>query len=208
MARSKREIPHYYLFETVDMTDALAWLKAANDKRAVTDRLLLAVLYARAVALAAADHPALNGTYVDGHAPSERVNLGFATAMRGGGLIAPCIFDADKKDVDALMRDIADIVRRVRAGGLRGSEMTSGTITLTSLGDTGVEALVPVIQPPQVAIVGVGSIVPRPWVVDGKVEVRSVASISVAADHRVSDGHAGALFLRDVAMRLEHPEEP
>jgi pyruvate dehydrogenase E2 component (dihydrolipoamide acetyltransferase) len=207
MAKSKREIPHYYLWQSVDVSTAQAWLAAENERRPVTARLLFAVLVARAVARAAHEFSELNGSYVDGaFQPATSVNLCFATSQRGGGLIAPAIFDAHAMTVDALMEGIKDVVQRVRAGSLTNRMMTEGTITLTSLGDLGVEGILPVIQPPQVAIVGAGAVVQRPWVVGGAVVARPVMTLALAADHRTSDGARGARFLQAIAKNLEHPE--
>ena len=209
MAKSKREIPHYYLWQTVDVTDALAWLTAHNARLPVTGRVLFAALVARAVARAAAAAPELNGSYDDGGVRSSTaVHLGFATAQRGGGLIAPAILDAHALDVDAMMAAIADLVQRVKTGGLKNREMTAGTITLTSLGDLGVDGVVPVIQPPQLAIVGAGRVAERPWVVGGAVAVRSTLTLSLAADHRASDGHRGARFLQSIVKHLLPSEAP
>lgn len=213
MARSKREIPHYYLWHTVDVTDAVAWLRQVNDARPVTERILLAALLARAVAKAAVAAPELNGSFVDGALRSSAtVNLGFATAQRGGGLIAPAILDAHTLSLDATMKAISDLVQRVRAGGLKGREMTAGTLTLSSLGDQGVDGLLPVIQWPQVAIVGAGRVVERPWVVAGSMAVRSTLALTLAGDHRASDGHRGARFLQAIEKNLctppETPESP
>ena len=99
-----------------------------------------------------------------------------------------------------------DLVQRARAGTLRGSEIADPTITVTNLGDQGVEAVFPIIVPPQVAIVGFGRIAPRPWVEDGVLAVAPTVTITLGADHRVSDGHRGALFLAAVADLLHHPE--
>jgi pyruvate dehydrogenase E2 component (dihydrolipoamide acetyltransferase) len=206
MARSKREIPHYYLETDLDFGAARAWLEAENLRRPVTGRLLPAALLVRAVALAARETPEVNGHFVDGaFRPAGAVHVGFAIALRGGGLIAPAIHDADQKDPGALMRELRDLVARTRGSGLRGSELTDATITVTSLGERGVERVVPVIYPPQVAIVGFGRVSERPWAAAGRVEVRPVISASLAADHRASDGERGARFLNDLARRLREP---
>lgn len=208
MSRSKREIPHYYLSETVPMLRAQDWLAAANAGRPVTERVLMAVLQLKAVALALRDFPDLNGFYRDGaHQSSAQVHVGVAIALRQGGLIAPALFDVAAKPLDQLMRELADLVRRARAGSLRSSEMSEPTITVTNLGDQGVEAVFGVIYPPQVALVGFGRIAERAWAIDGGLFAMPVTTASLAADHRVSDGHRGALFLASVRERLQHPEE-
>jgi pyruvate dehydrogenase E2 component (dihydrolipoamide acetyltransferase) len=208
MARSKREIPHYYLGTQVDLTDALAWLDERNADRPPAERVLPAVVELKAVALALRDHPDLNGFWVDdGFRPGETIDLGVAIALRGGGLVAPAIRQTDTLDLDALMAALRDLVRRCRSGRMRASEATSATLTVTNLGDLGVETVHGVIYPPQVALVGFGRPVQRPWVVDGAVAVRTVVDLTLAADHRQTDGHLGARFLARVAELLRTPEE-
>jgi pyruvate dehydrogenase E2 component (dihydrolipoamide acetyltransferase) len=207
MARAKREIPHLYLSTTVDLTASLTWLGVENGRRPVTERLLPVLLFIKAVARACVDVPALNGFWTDhGFAAGPGVHIGCAIALRGGGLVAPAIHDVDRKTLDALAGEFSDLVRRARAGGLRSSEMSDATITVTNLGDLGVEAAYAIIYPPQVAIVGFGRIVPRPWVVDGRIEPRSVVSVSVSADHRATDGRAAGLFLAAIERALQMPE--
>ena len=208
MARAKREIPHYYLAHTIDFSAARDWLARFNANRPVEERLLDAVLLVKAVALAAAANAGFNGYFRDGRFErSATVNVGTAIALRGGGLVAPALFDADHKDLPTLMREFSDLVTRVRTGHMRSSEVTSATITLTSLGAEAVDALYPIINPPQVAIVGAGAVTERPWVVDGKLAVRAVLTLTLAADHRVTDGRAGSRFLHQVADLLTQPEK-
>ena len=135
------------------------------------------------------------------------MHVGVAIAIRGGGLAAPALHDTDQLSLDDLMREMRDLVQRTRAGRIRSSEMSDPTITVSSLGERGVEALYGVIYPPQVAIVGFGKVVTRPWVVDGAIGPRSVVTMTLAADHRVTDGHAGALFLAEIGKLLQEPEK-
>jgi pyruvate dehydrogenase E2 component (dihydrolipoamide acetyltransferase) len=121
-------------------------------------------------------------------------------------LIAPAIHDADQKSLDTLMRELADLVKRTRAGSLRSSELAESTVTMTNLGDQGVDTVFGVIYPPQVALVGCGRVRRRPWVIDEQLGIASVVTISLSADHRVSDGHRGALFLAAVRDLLLTPE--
>jgi pyruvate dehydrogenase E2 component (dihydrolipoamide acetyltransferase) len=207
MARSKREIPHYYASMSVDWTAARAWLEAHNASVAVTQRILPVVPLLRAVALAAAQSEGFNGWYVDGaFQPSRGVHLGVATSLRGGGLVTPAILDAQDKPLVELMRALHDVVDRARSGRLRASELAAGTLTVSSLGEEGVDALLPIIYPPQVAIVGAGSLSERPAVVAGRVEARAMLTLTLAADHRVSDGRAGARFLARVRDLLQDPQ--
>jgi pyruvate dehydrogenase E2 component (dihydrolipoamide acetyltransferase) len=206
MARSKREIPHYYLATTVDVTTATDWLAAHNASAPVTERLLFAALLVRSVALACRELPGFSGFNRDGrYAESPSVHVGVAVALRGGGLVAPAITDSADKTLAAVMQDFRALVTRARAGRLRASELAAPTIVLTSLGEGAVDAVFPIIQPPQVAIVGAGAIVERPWVVDGKVVPRRVLTLSLGADHRVTDGRLGAQFLARIGARLLEP---
>jgi pyruvate dehydrogenase E2 component (dihydrolipoamide acetyltransferase) len=206
MARSKREIPHYYLTHQIDVTATLAWLEAWNAGRAPPDRFLLAPLLLKAVALSLREFPELNGHHVENtFRPSAEIHIGTAIAIRGGGLVAPAIHDVDKKPLDALMAALRDLVARTRAGRLRSSELFDPTVTVSSLGDRGVDGLLGVIYPPQVALIGFGTPASRPWVVADRIEPRMALTISLAADHRASDGHRGALFLLAVARRLQQP---
>jgi len=208
MSRSKREIPHYYLSEPVPMGRAVDWLTAANAARPITDRLLMAVVQLKAVALALTDFPELNGFFRDGaFEPVRAAHVGVAISLRQGGLVAPAIHDVGDKSLSELMADLTDLVRRVRSGSLKSSELSDPTITVTNLGDQGVEAVHAVIYPPQVAIVGFGRIAVRPWVDDGVLGVAPVVTASLAADHRVSDGHRGALFLAALRDWLQRPED-
>jgi pyruvate dehydrogenase E2 component (dihydrolipoamide acetyltransferase) len=131
--------------------------------------------------------------------------VGTAIALRGGGLVAPALLDANRKDVKTLMREFSDLVKRVRAGRMRASELTSATITVTSLGAEAVDVLFPIINPPQVAIIGAGTIGDRPWVDGGQLLVRPVLSLTLAADHRVTDGRAGSRLLRRIGELLAQP---
>ena len=208
MTRSKREIPHYYLSTTIDMARTVEWLTEGNLKRPVTDRLLTGVLLIKAVALALREVPELNAVWRGAAAvPSQAVHIGVAISLRGGGLVAPAIHDADRLSVGDLMAAFRDLVRRARGGGLRSSELSDPTITITSLGEQGVESVFGIIFPPQVAIVGFGKVAERPWVVDGQVVPRPLLTATLSADHRVSDGHRGGLFLGAVERLLQEPEK-
>jgi pyruvate dehydrogenase E2 component (dihydrolipoamide acetyltransferase) len=208
MARSKREIPHYYLSTTIDMRRSLDWLAAENAKRPVTKRLLYSVLLIRAVALALRSTPELNGFWIDdGFKASEAIHIGVAISLRQGGLINPAIHDVDKKNLDELMEGMLDLVNRARTGLLRSSELSDGTITVTNLGEQGVESVFGVIYPPQVALIGFGKITERPIAANGMVGVRPIIEATLAADHRVSDGHRGGRFLIAIDRLLQNPEK-
>lgn len=208
MARSNREIPHYYLETRIDLSRAINWLTANNQKRPVKDRLLPVVLLLKAAALSLADIPALNGYWIDDqHQPSEAVHVGFAIALRQGGLIAPAIHDANCKSLGELMADMRDLIARTRSGRLRGSEMTDATVTLANLGDLGVETSYGVIYPPQVALVSFGRIMDQAWVENSMIGIRPVVSATLSGDHRASDGRTGARFLNTLNRYLQEAEK-
>ena len=206
MARSKREIPHYYLSTTIDMSRTLAWLQDQNTKRPIANRLLYGVVLIKVVALALRDVPELNAIWKEGQAAqSEAIHVGVAISLRQGGLVAPALLNTDRQPLDDLMRNFRDLVKRARAGSLRSSELSNPTITVTSLGEQGVETVFGVIYPPQVALVGFGKVVERPWMADGTIVPRRVLNATLSADHRVSDGHRGGLFLAAVDRLLQEP---
>ncbi len=208
MTRSKKEIPHYYLSTAIDMSTAISWLRAQNEQRPITERLLAIALFVKALALALHEVPELNGHWIDGaFRQGAGVHVGCAIALRGGGLVAPAVHDADQKDLGTLMRQISDLVARARAGSLRSSELADPTITVTSLGDQGVDAAFGIIYPPQVALVGFGRISDRPWASEGKIEARPVVTATLAADHRASDGHRGGLLLAAIDRLLHAPQK-
>lgn len=207
MARSKREIPHYYLWHHFDVSAAQNWMETYNAERPPPERLLFGALLLKAVALALRDFPEFNGFHDgDSFAPSKAIHVGTAIAIRGGGLAAPAIHDTDTLPLAELMVRMRNLVGRVRRGGFRSSEISDPTVTVSSLGERGVEALLPVIYPPQVAIIGFGTVQEQPWAVGDGVAVRPIVTVSVGADHRVNDGHRGALLLRRIEELLHEPE--
>ncbi len=212
MSRANREIPHYHLARDVDLGRLTAWLEQRNATRPIAERLLPVACHVRAVALAAARHRELNGFWVDDRfEPADEVNVAMVISLRRGGLVAPHIAAADQRTLEEIMAAITELVGAARTGTLRSSWMTGSTVTLTNLGDTGADLVHGVISPPEVALVGIGRTRPRPWVVGDLVSVRPVATITLAADHRATDGAIGSRFLATVADELEqltHLEVP
>lgn len=207
MTRSKQTIPHFYLSQTIDVTPAMEWLTSFNEGKPPSERVLLGALFLRATVLAAAKVKTVNGHFTeDGFQPSDKINPGLAVALRSGGLVAPAIMDAEQMGLVELMAAMRDLVTRARAGRLRSSEMTEGTITLSSLGDSGAESMAGVIFPPQVALVGIGAPGLRPWVVDGHVEPRHLVTLTISADHRANDGRQASRFLSVFDSLLSTPE--
>lgn len=208
MSRANRDIPHYYLSTTVDMAAATRWLRDHNRSVPVGERVLPAALLLKAAALAAREVPELNGHWTDDRfTAAGQVNLGVAVSLRGGGLVAPTLRDADALELPRLMASLKDVVTRARTGRLRASEVSDATITVTNLGDQGVESVLGVIHPPQVALVGFGRVAERPWAVEGMLGVRPVVTATLSADHRATDGAVGARYLTAVARLLQHPEQ-
>jgi len=207
MARSKREIPHYYMTHEMDLQQATDWLARKNADVGPADRLLMGALFVKATALAAKAAKGINGSFEQGaYAFSETVNTGVAVALRGGGLVAPAIPAAEDKTLGEVMAAMRDLVARARAGRLRSSEMTGGTITISSLGDRGVDQMTGVIYPPQVALVTFGTPRAVARVVGDAIEIRQAVAVTLAADHRTSDGRRGARFLSEIEKLLQTPE--
>ncbi|UUY02690.1 2-oxo acid dehydrogenase subunit E2 [Svornostia abyssi] len=208
MSRSKREIPHYHLALDIDLHLTQRWVTRRNEDLPLPQRLTPAGVLLAATARAAAHHSDMNGHHVDGaFHPADGVHLGVAISLRAGGLLTPAIKDADSLSVDELMERLRDVVHRARTGGLRASELAAPTLTVTDLGDRGVDLVHGVIYPPQVALVGFGAVRSRPWADGDALAVRPVVTATLAADHRVSDGHRGALFLREIDRLVQTPEE-
>jgi pyruvate dehydrogenase E2 component (dihydrolipoamide acetyltransferase) len=196
VSRSNREIPHYYLETEIDLSKPLQWLKEENRKRSMRERILPVALLVKATALALREVPELNGFWQNDQLEVRQdIHIGFAVALRQGGLIAP-----------AVMQRLADLIERTRGGHLRSSELTDATVSVTSLGDRGVRTVYGVIYPPQVALVGFGRISERPWAENGLLGVRRCVTATLAADHRATDGHQGALFLEALTRHLHLPE--
>lgn len=208
MSRSKREIPHYYLGHEIDLGATMAWLERMNTDRSVSERLVYAAVLLKAVALAVHEVPVMNGFWRnDEFDERHEVNLGVAISLRGGGLVAPAIRHADQKSVDEIMQGLRDLVQRARTGRLRSSEIADPTITVTNLGEQSVEQVFGVIYPPQVSLVGFGSVVKKPRVVGDGIFIRPTIAASLSADHRVSVGHQGARFLTVIDQLLQKPEK-
>jgi len=208
MERSKREIPHYYLATTIELTSALAWLEHANLERPISKRLLLPALLLKAVANAARRFPEMNGHWIDGvHRPVDAVHVGMVVSLRTGGIVVPTLRDADSSSLDELMEQLRDVVTRARVGRLRSVELSDATLAVTSLGDEGVETIYGVIYPPQVSIVGFGAIHSEVRAEGDLLGTRSVLRATLAADHRASDGQEGSRFLTSIARGLANPEK-
>lgn len=206
MSKSNREIPHYYLEKRIDMLAAMAWLKEANRQREIAARLLPAVLLIKAVAKAIDAAPQLNAVWDNGLQLKNEVNIGFVVSLRAGGLLVPAIRNADTKSLEEIMSSLNDLITRARAMKLRSSELSESTITITSLGENGSDKVFGVIYPPQVAIVGFGSIVQEAVVNNGMLGIHPVIHVTLAGDHRATDGLTGSRFLEALNDHLQNPD--
>jgi len=197
MAKSKREIPHYYLSNEIDLNKALSWLEKYNSEHSVTERILYAALLVKAVAKALKKHPEFNGFFIDDEfKPGDSVHMGFAISLRGGGLIAPALLNADSLSLVDIMKNLTDLVARARTGKLRDKEISDSTITITNLGEFGVDSVLGVIYPPQVALIGFG-----------KITSNNTIITSLSADHRVSNGLSGSRLLTTISQILQEPDK-
>jgi pyruvate dehydrogenase E2 component (dihydrolipoamide acetyltransferase) len=208
VSRSKREIPHYYLEQDIALARAQAWCTAFNHGKPAEQLVLANALVYCALARALAEFPRFNGFYRDGHYYSEpRVHLGNVIHLRRGGLVVPAIHDAHLLGAAQMMAALRDQVIRAREGGLRSAELQEATVTVSSLGERGVDRIQGVIFPPQVALLGIGRVRLAPWVQQQNIVPMLQASFSLAADHRVSDGHEGARLLNRIDNLLQQPEQ-
>lgn len=204
---SKREIPHYYLSQTLDVTALQDYLVAYNEKMDPEKRLVLVAPLLCAIAKLLPKHSKLNGLYQNGsYSKAEHVQLANAVNLRGGGLVMPVIANAELHDAETMMATLNDLVLRAKTGNLRYSELNGATVTVTSIGDRGADAIFGVIYPPQVAIIGLGRSRSEAQLSNGQIVEKKVITATLAADHRVSDGHDGARFLHQLNKRLQSPE--
>ncbi|MFT6896097.1 MAG: pyruvate dehydrogenase E2 component (dihydrolipoamide acetyltransferase) [Paraglaciecola sp.] len=207
VSRSKKEIPHYYLQQDMQLDNVLAWSGEYNHGRPVNERILPSALLYCAIARALSSFTQFNGFYLQGrYQAQDSVHLGNAISLHGGGLMVADIHNAQQLNPAQMMLNLSDQVLRAREGGLRMSEMQDATITVSNLGDRGTDSMQSIIFPPQVAIVAIGRQRCVPWVVGEQVNMAHIVTVSLAADHRVSDGHAGARLLNKIDHLLQNPE--
>lgn len=207
VSRSKQEIPHYYLSLDIDIAAVQHWLMKQNQKREPEDRLLLAAVLLTAIARTLSHFSDLNGFYRQGrYFTANAVHLGNTISLRSGGVMNPAILNAEQQNVDGMMQKLRDLTERSRRGRLRSSEIEQATVTVTNVGDRGTDSITGVIYPPQVAIIGLGRPRKTPVVINNSIEISEQLTVTLAADHRVSDGLTGARFLQTLSEQLQHPE--
>jgi pyruvate dehydrogenase E2 component (dihydrolipoamide acetyltransferase) len=207
MSKSNREIPHYYLEKVIDMGKAMDWLNEINKNLSVQKRLLPAALLIKATALSLRDVPELNGVWDDGLKHLDDINIGFVVSLRKGGIIVPAIHRADLKTVEEIMDSLNDLIPRSRAFKLRSSELSDSTFTLTSIGEGGADTIFGIIYPPQVGIAGFGNISNQPCAINQRVEIRPIMRVTLAGDHRATDGLTGSRFLVSLNNKLQNPDQ-
>ena len=206
MSKSNKEIPHFYLETRIDMSIASDWLKKTNKELPLKKRMLSVVLLIKAMAKAIQEVPEVNAYWENGLQLKDKINIGFAVSLRQGGVVIPSILNADQKSLDELMVLLNDLIPRARTLKLRSSELSESTITLTKMGEGDVDKVFGVIYPPQVAIVGFGSITEAVWIENNAMSIRPVIYVTLAADHRAIDGYLGGRFLTALKNNLQKPE--
>jgi pyruvate dehydrogenase E2 component (dihydrolipoamide acetyltransferase) len=206
MSRSNKEIPHYYLDARINMEACLDFMTRLNLERSVKNRILPVAFLIKAVALALRDAPDLNAWYTTEIERKDQINIGIVIALRTGGIIIPSINQADRKSIDEIMEKLTDLINRGRNLKLKSSEVSESTVSLTSIGDGFTTTMLGIIYPPQVALIGFGSILEEAWAENGMVAARKVIHMSLAADHRATDGIYGNRFIGNVIRFLTHPE--
>jgi pyruvate dehydrogenase E2 component (dihydrolipoamide acetyltransferase) len=210
MAESKATIPHFTLQAGVDMQECVA-LRAELKRLGRANTPTYNDMVVKACALALREHPRANSSYRDGRLLlHSRVNVGVAVATEseesaGGALIVPTVFDADLKSLGEIAREASALAARVRDGSITPPELGGGTFTVSNLGMFGVVSFTAIINPPQAAILSVGSVQPRPVARDGEIIARQEMTITLACDHRILYGADAARFLARVRELLETP---
>lgn len=197
------QAPRVAMGTEVDMSGALALLAERKARNGADARVTVTALVLRAVALTLREHPAMNALMRDGGIERvAAVHLGLAVAL-DEGLAVPVIRDADKHSIEQLAAASRELAQGARGGTLPPKAFQGGTFTVTNLGMTGIDWFSPILNPPQVGILGLGRVVERPVVRKGKVMVASMTTLTLVFDHRAVDGHPAAIFLRSVCDRLE-----
>lgn len=212
MSASKRNIPHFTYVDEVDVTDLEAMRAQLNENRGDRPKLTILPLLITAICQSIPEFPMINATYDDEEGVVTRhgsVNMGMA-AQTDAGLMVPVIKDAQSQNLWQLAREIGRLAEAARTGKAKSDEMQGGTLTVTSLGPLGGIATTPVINRPEVAIIGPNKIVERPMFVKGadgveRVEKRLLMNVSISCDHRVVDGWDAASFIQALKKRLEAP---
>ena len=209
MSASARSVARVTLHLDADLTEAgrLRAQLGPEFARLGVAKLPWDAVFAKAAALALMEHRAVIAQWVEGQGirHSAAAHVGVAVALDPEGLLVPVLRDAEAKTLRQLAGELLALVDKARAGRLSAAEMEGGTFTITNLGAYRVDGFTPIVNPPESAILGVGRIAEKPVVVDHRVEVRELCTLSLSFDHRVVDGVPAAAFLRRLAELLERP---
>jgi len=210
MVASAFTAPHVTEFVTVDVTASMNLLEKLRAQPEFADiRLSPLTLLARAMCIATKQTPEVNSFW---DAPAQEivikryVNLGIATAT-DRGLLVPNVKNADQLTLKELAQAISEVINAARTGRTEPAQMTGGTMSITNIGVFGIDAGTPILPPGQSAIISLGAVVERPWVVGGEIVVRDVTTLALSFDHRLVDGAQGSKFLADVAQMLQDPDQ-
>lgn len=207
MAESKRHIPHFTYVEEIDVTKMEEMRAEMNESRGSRPKLTALPILIAAICKTLRDYPMLNARYDDEANVVTRfgaVHLGIAT-QTDAGLMVPVLRGAESLSVWDMASEIARLAEAARSGKAKSEELSGSTLTLTSLGPLGGIATTPVINRPEVAIIGPNKIVERPVVIDGAIVIRKMMNLSISCDHRVVDGHDAASFVQALKRRIETP---
>jgi 2-oxoglutarate dehydrogenase E2 component (dihydrolipoamide succinyltransferase) len=210
MVMSKHVSPHVTMFHDVDMTKIVNWRSRIRDEfeKREGEKLTFTPIFIEAATRALRDFPMVNAS-VDGYKVIKRknINIGMATALPGGNLIVPVIKNADQKNLAGLAKDVNNLANRARNNKLSPDDISGGTFTITNFGQFGNSTGAPIINQPQVAILGVGTITKKPVVIETEtgdmIGIRHMMILSLAFDHRIVDGALGGMFLQRVAKYLQ-----
>jgi pyruvate dehydrogenase E2 component (dihydrolipoamide acetyltransferase) len=202
---SKTTIPHFYVSTDIDMTDAMSLRKEINASLEGDVRVSVNDLVIKACVHTIKGYPKFNSSYTDeGIRMHDSINIGIAIADENG-LIMPAILDCDDKSLTEISAASKDLVRRSQSGTLHAEEYTGGTFSISNMGMFDVTSFVAIIQPPQSAVLAIGTVQKRAVVQGDSVVVREIMSATLSVDHRVSDGAEGAQFIVQLKEYLEHP---
>ncbi|MCI0708398.1 MAG: pyruvate dehydrogenase complex dihydrolipoamide acetyltransferase [Ignavibacteriae bacterium] len=203
MTESKNTAPHFYVTVEIDMEPAMAFREQINNATDV--KLSFTDIIIKASAAALMKHPMVNATYLGDKARQYHyVHIGVAVALEEG-LVTPVVRNCEQKRIDQINHELRDLVERARNRKLKPDEYTGATFTISNLGMFGVEDFVAIINPPEGAILAVGSIVETPVVKDGAIVIGHTMKVTISADHRIIDGAVAARFLQDLKKFMESP---
>jgi pyruvate dehydrogenase E2 component (dihydrolipoamide acetyltransferase) len=206
LTEAKRDVPHFYLMRTFDAAPLLGFRSRLNDLLGDKGKVSVNDLIIKAVALALRRVPECNAQWT-GEAIRRfyRVHVGVAVALEEG-LITPVVRDADQKGIGSIAAEVRDLAERAKNKRLKGHEITGSTFSVSNLGMMGIERFTAIINPPEAAILAIGTVIDTPVVQNGQIVVGKRMTVTMSCDHRVIDGALGAKWLAAFVDLIEHPE--